>query len=447
MRNVLLSPVGYGRAAEVLSQMDSWNSEIPIRQKQNKYLKMAYSPFIFFRGTGHIFWSDFSGDWRLDNFGDDKTRTWVQGDTHVENFGAFHDGDHHIVYGLNDFDEAVVADYQYDLWRMAVSIVLVARQYKKISYKSQENMIDAYSQAYLDALEAYADLKNKQISNIEFTKKNTSGILKKFLQNTEKANSYKKMMQKWIHNSKGKNRFDLRSEKLDGVTNFERANIIAGMVGYGRTLSGKISYTDDFFKVKDIARRLQAGTGSLGTDRYYVLIENKTKSSTDDHILDVKHQGKPTPYYYLSEVEKIDYDLNVENDAQRHAEAYKAIAIDEDNYLGWMELPDGYYSVRERSPFKETFPTELLSKEVHFIEMAKQWAMVLASGHERSSRELYQSLGKSIVKKTKGRRKEFRSLVREIAFGYADQVQKDWGYYVESLSLTPADLKRQKGLL
>jgi uncharacterized protein (DUF2252 family) len=447
MKNVLLSPAGYGRSADILKQMDDWNSNISIKDKQNKYLKMAHSAFIFFRGTDHIFWSDFASDWRLDNFGNSNTRTWVQGDSHVENFGAFHNSKHEIVYGLNDFDEAVVADYQYDLWRMAISIVLVLNSNKKLSQKEREHIVDTFAKSYLETLCSYKDYKDKDVAKIYFTEHNTSGILKKFLKKAKKSNSYDKMLKKWLCTTKKHNEFNLKSPKLDEVTRYEYENVKGGMVYYGRTLCGDVTYSDDFFDLKDVARRLEAGTGSLGTSRYYILIEDKTKSSIDDHILDVKYQGKPTPYNYLSEAEQIDYDLNVENDAQRHAEGYKALAGDADNFLGWMKLSDGYYSVRERSPFKETLPSEDLKDEKSFLDMSKQWATVLATGHEQASRYLYNPLGKQIAKITKGRRKEFQAMVREIAFGYANQVDLDWNYFVKSLALTPADFKRQKDLL
>ncbi|MDQ7089255.1 MAG: DUF2252 family protein [Methylococcales bacterium] len=447
MKNILSSSSEYGREAVVLKEINNWNHKIFIRNKKDKYLKMAYSPFIFFRGTAHLFWSGFSGDWRLNKFGDADTRTWVQGDNHVENFGAFLNAKKELVYGLNDFDESVVADYQHDLWRMAVSIVLVLKQNKNLSKIERENVINTFTKAYLKTLCSYRDLKDKDLNKIYFTEHNTKGILKKFLKETRKNNSYDKMLKKWLSSSKKANTFNLNLSKLDYVSQDEYSDIKAAMVSYGRTLTGGIKYNNDFFSLKDAARRLDAGTGSLGTSRYYILIEDKTKSVDDDRILDIKHQGKPTPYYYFNEAEKINYDRNIENDAQRHAEAYKALSHDADDFLGWMKLSDGYYSVRERSPFKETLPSDRLKTEKEFIEMAKQWAIVLATGHEHASRCLYHPLAKNVYALTKGRNKEFLETVREVAFDYADQVERDWHYFVDALALTSVDLKRQKGLL
>ena len=89
-------------------------------------------PFAFFRGTDHLFWADFGPSRLLRHFGGKKsTRTWISGDLHCDNLGTFTDAMGWLVYDLNDFDEGVVADFQYDLWRLAVSLVLVGRRLKK----------------------------------------------------------------------------------------------------------------------------------------------------------------------------------------------------------------------------------------------------------------------------------------------------------------------------
>ena len=105
---------------------------------------------------------------------------------------------------------------------------------------------------------------------------------------------------------------------------------------------------------------LQAGTGSLGVRRYYVLIEGKTRDASDNEILDVKEQRKPTPYFFLSQAEKADYERNFSNDGERPRP--RTASVDQlsatraggtvfvDDCLGWMEFLDGCFSVRRRSP-------------------------------------------------------------------------------------------------
>src|SRR5205814_854996 len=99
------------------------------------------SPFAFFRGTNHLFWSDFGKSDLLDRFGGGKkTRLWVCGDAHHDNFGSFADASGRLVYDLDDFDETVVADYQLDLWRLGTSLALSGRELKR-NPKAVERMI------------------------------------------------------------------------------------------------------------------------------------------------------------------------------------------------------------------------------------------------------------------------------------------------------------------
>jgi len=169
------------------------------------------------------------------------------------------------------------------------------------------------------------------------------------------------------------------------------------------------------------------------------LIEGENPDSNDDdRILDVKQQSKPTPYHYLSEEERIAYDRSFENDAQRHAAAYLALTKHTDDHLGWMQLSDGYYSVRELSPFKESLDTDKLNSKKRFTKMAEQWGKVLATAHARADKDFDEnlvpySLEKQVDELTDGHHEEFRALVRQVAFEYADQVEADRDNFIKFL--------------
>ena len=65
--------------------------------------------------------------------------------------------------------------------------------------------------------------------------------------------------------------------------------------------------------------------------------------------------------------------------------------------------------------------------------MAKQWAWVLASQHAYARRDEKKSLEESVVERVGEQDVAFKELVRTIAFEYADQVEKDWASFVQSL--------------
>lgn len=425
------------RSTTVMNEITAWNDGLSAEDRQAKYCKMNDSAYVFYRGTNHLFWKDFAGDARLEEFGDDKTRAWIQGDLHAYNFGAFDNDDETVVYELNDFDEAMRADYQYDVWRMATSLVLIARENGGFNQNEQEDIVDAFSEAYLDAMADYRG--NDDEIGLTFTAQNTYGKLDDFLENTENDNSRREMLDKWTNEVNGARQFDTALEKLSAVDATTRNAIIAAMPTYGNTLLGGLHYDADYFEVKDVARRLLAGTGSLGTPRFYVLIEGETTSQHDDRILDVKQQSRPTPYWYLGATTQLDYNTAFANDGQRHALAYLALTNHSDDHVGWMTLSDGVYSVRERSPFKESFPAETLDSNTRFLKLAEQWGTILATAHARSDKDfmpdcIAHSVDKQIDEQTDGHHSEFRALVRSIALPYADQVEADWQVFAGQTS-------------
>jgi uncharacterized protein (DUF2252 family) len=444
-------------ARNVERAIEDWNAWLLPGDRHDKYCDMSTSPFIFYRGSNHLFWSDLADDKRLRPFGNKKTRTWLQGDMHAENMGSFNNNKGEIVYGINDFDDAVIADYQYDVWRMAVSLVLVARQ-NKISASKQGDAVDAFSRAYLHTMISYAG--NNKALRTYFTKDNTCKTLSKFLKDVEKEDTRKEMLKKWTVTAKDKRFFSLSTqmkppvrvtEKLSPISESERTAMYRGMPRYGKTLARGLKYDKSYFKIEDIAHRLLAGTGSTGTPRYYVLIQGNAKKTNDDRILDVKRQSKPTAYSYFDSAHQKEFDVCFPNPGARHAAAYRSLTtvrakksgrIYSDDHLGWMNFFDSVNSVRERSPQKETFPTDTLTSISGLKEMAEQYAIVLATAHARAHGNFKRKptlypLADQVAGLLKGKHRKFRELVEEVAFGYANQVAKD--YRVFKAALGPKD--------
>ena len=128
--------------------------------------------------------------------------------------------------------------------------------------------------------------------------------------------------------------------------------------------------------------------------------------------------------------------------ARWHEAAYRALAVRTDDHLGWLELKDSelkdaVYSVRERSFFKKAFPVEKLDSGTRFAKMAMQWGAILAFDHSSTAESfsseydwamvpLHSSLNVRVRELTDNCQKTFQTLVCEIAFTYADQVETDW---------------------
>ncbi|WP_196892861.1 DUF2252 family protein [Aureivirga marina] len=426
----------HNRIHKILHEIREQNDIISFESKTKKYFKMAQNPYAFYRGSNHLYWEDFFNDWRFRFFGGrPETLTWVQGDAHIYNFGAFSNHQGEVIYGLNDFDDSIVADFQYDLWRMAISIVLDARVNGIFDFKQQKAALDSFINAYLEKISFFS---NREFwTEWHYTKKTTDGKLKKFLKKVEKKKSRLKMLDKWTIGEGNNRKFNLELEKLDGISEVLNIKIKESFIEYSKNLS---STTLANFTILDIAERQGAGTGSLGTKRYYVLIKGDEATNHLPIILDVKKQQMPPACAKMNTEEIEEYKNTFKHEGERHMLAFKAIAEHPDQYLGWLELEDEIYSVRERSPFKEAFPTEKLKLEEDFYMISQQWGKILATEHQRAAYKLHKDydpfvFSKYLVSKIHTDKEKFMFTVREIAFNYADCVEEDWRSFVNALNL------------
>ena len=115
---------------------------------RTKFRKMAADPFAFYRGSACVFYADL--DDREDPWADERTgRVWIQGDLHAENFGTYMDGAGKLIFDVNDFDEAFVGHFTWDLQRFAASVALMCWQ-KALSDSVIRDLITTFARAYLD---------------------------------------------------------------------------------------------------------------------------------------------------------------------------------------------------------------------------------------------------------------------------------------------------------
>ena len=199
------------------------------------------------------------------------------------------------------------------------------------------------------------------------------------------------MLDDWTIMVGGVRRFDTSSNPdLAPVTAAVDTDVRNHMASYRSTLSGGgTSIPASYFTVKSVAERLHAGIGSLGSSRYFVLIEGATSGQDDDRILDLKAQSTPTAFAYLSSAAVSQTNSACGgNMAFRTVLAYKALGYRVDDFLGFTALSDAKtYSVRERSPFKDTFDTTSLTTTTRLTNLAQQWGQILATQHARADKD------------------------------------------------------------
>src|ERR687889_291749 len=147
------------------------------RAFRGKFRKMAADPFAFYRGSAPLFYSDMA---RLeDPWVDEATsRVWIQGDLHAENYGTYMDSAGVLVFDVNDFDEAYLGHYTWDLQRMAASLALLGYS-KALSDKRIAAMIEAYGRGYAEQVRAFAH--GNRDDEFRLTLENSEGALRDVL--------------------------------------------------------------------------------------------------------------------------------------------------------------------------------------------------------------------------------------------------------------------------
>ena len=136
----------YHKSAAKIPNADRIPGLIAIR-----YGRMAQTPFAFFRGSAIIqardlMLSPVSG-----------ITLQACGDCHLMNFGGFATPERNLVFDINDFDETFPAPFEWDIKRLAASIVLCARE-RDFSKKDAEKAVRAAVESYRTRMSEYADL-------------------------------------------------------------------------------------------------------------------------------------------------------------------------------------------------------------------------------------------------------------------------------------------------
>ena len=237
-----------------------------------KYAKMAQSPFLFLRGACHLFYDALPDTAVFRN----APLAWCCGDLHFENFGSYK-GDNRLVYfDINDYDEAALAPATWDLVRLLTSLHSGADALGTTSAQAidvSKGCIEAYRSALAGGKALWVE------------RETCSGLVNTLLVSLQQRQRAAFLDKRTV--SKGRQRaLRLDNGKALPATNAQQQAVTQFI--------GQFALSEpnpDFYKVLDVARRV-AGTGSLGVERYVVLVEGKG-SPDGNYLLDIK-EAKPS---------------------------------------------------------------------------------------------------------------------------------------------------------
>ncbi|MDX3756866.1 DUF2252 domain-containing protein [Streptomyces mirabilis] len=315
-----------------------------------KFRKMAASAFAFYRGTAGLFYHDLTaeigfGPRRGGPYLDERTsRVWIHGDLHAENFGTYMDANGRLIFNVNDFDEAYVGPFTWDLKRFAASVALIGYA-KALSDDQITELVKVYAAAYRERIHALATgAKSDEVP--PFTLDTAEGPLLDALRDARSLTRFG-LLDSMTEIRDFERRFAPGggSIELDAATRYK---VLAAFDGYLETLPESSLARPDSYRVKDVVGRRGIGIGSAGLPSYNILLEGNSDALENDVVIYIKQAQTPAVSRHITDSSIREY---FQHEGHRTVISQRALQAHADPWLGWTELDGAGQLVAEVSPY------------------------------------------------------------------------------------------------
>ena len=312
---------------------------------QVKFRKMAASAFAFYRGTACLFYTDLDGEKDDGPFLDERTsRVWVHGDLHAENFGTYMDANGRLTFNVNDFDEAYVGPFTWDVKRFAASVALLGYT-KALSDEQISSLVRTYAAAYRERIHALAT-GEKQDSmptlNLDTADGPVLGALRAARLNTRFA-----LLETMTGIRDCERRFSPGGGAVD-LDSATRYKVLDAFEAYLETLPGASRFQPGAHRVKDVVGRRGVGIGSAGLPSYNILLEGHSDALENDLVIYMKQAQTPAVSAHVTDARIREY---FRHEGHRTVISQRALQAHADPWLGWTELDGAGQLVAEVSPY------------------------------------------------------------------------------------------------
>jgi uncharacterized protein (DUF2252 family) len=370
-----------------------------------KYQAMRADPFVFLRGTCHLFYARLPSAEVLDR----APVSWVCGDLHLENFGSFK-GDNRLVYfDINDFDEAALAPCTWDIVRFLSSVLVGARSLAL-------RRADAVALCHT-FLESYAAaLSNGKAGWIE--RETAEGMVKELLEGLRGRPRPGFLDGRTVRKGK-KREIRIDGKKALAVTDKQRKKIEAFIEDFADEQPNP-----RFFKPLDVARRI-AGTGSLGAERYAILIEAKG-SPDGNYLLDLK-EALPSSLVPQLKIKQPRW----KTEAERVVGVQQRVQAASPAFLRPVTLRRKPYILQGLQPTADRIALEKWDAKLGRLDgVMKSMGELVAWANLRSGGRDGAAIADDLIQF--GRQNKWGKQLLEVAQHCSDQVERDWRCYVEA---------------
>lgn len=395
---------------------------LPIR-----YGRMRESPFAFFRGSAALMAWDLSRT--------PKTGILVQacGDCHAANFGGFASPERRLLFDINDFDETLPAPWEWDVKRLAASVVLASRHLGLGEHSCTDAAL-AMAHSYRQRMREYGHMRALEVwySHMD---------AEVFVQQAKPAAARKRWerVEQKARLQTAEHIFPTIANVINGRTRIvdhppliyhpRESDLIRKHVTqmfhlYRQTLPEERRVILDRYHIIDVARKV-VGVGSVGTRCAVALL---MAGEHDPMLLQFK-EALP------SALESYATKSRYANHGERVVTGQRMLQSASDVFLGWTHDDKGRsYYFRQLRDMKMKIDLETMTKGDWF-EYVEICGWTLARAHARTGDTAMISgyLGKNDV---------FDLALAEFATTYADQAERDHAVLVKAIRVGKVKAQR-----
>ncbi len=412
---------------------------VPIR-----YGRMLVSPFTFYRGAAKIMAHDLAGTPRS------GLNVQSCGDAHLSNFGVFASPERRLVFDINDFDETLPGPWEWDVKRLAASMIIAARD-DGFGAKDQERIVLDTVNEYRTAMRTFAGMQNLEVwyahMEIESVLQDFAGQVKPGqVKRSEAVLAKARTRDSMSAFSKLTQRVNGRSEIVDQsplivplralLPDAERGEVFDWLHEMVRVYRQSLEHDRrkllEEFELMDFARKV-VGVGSVGTRAWIALFFGRDGS--DPLFLQMKEAEESVLEEHVG---KSAY----KNHGQRVVIGQRLMQAASDIFLGWLHVKAGMDGVardfygRQLKDWKGSAEIEQMVPS-GMAAYGRLCGWTLARAHARSGDRI-------AIASYLGGGNTFDRAILDFSKAYADQNDSDYEALVQAVK--SGRIKAETGL-
>jgi uncharacterized protein (DUF2252 family) len=398
-----------------------------------RYGRMLVSPFTFYRGAAIIMAHDLAAT--------PRSELMVQccGDAHLSNFGVFASPDRRLVFDINDFDETLPGPWEWDVKRLAVSMLIAARD-NCYRAKEQERVVLETVGRYRTAMRAFASMDNlpvwyARLEVEQLLRDRASELKPAAVRRTEKDLAKARTRDSMSAFSKLTRRADGDARIADqsplivpidalapGADRDELLRALRQLMrSYRDTLEHDRRLLLDQFELTDFARKV-VGVGSVGTRAWIAMLLGR--DGNEPLFLQLKEAEASVLEEFLGGSE-------FENHGRRVVTGQRLMQASSDIFLGWLHVDAGIdgqprdFYCRQLRDWKGAAEIDRMSPRGMAI-YGGLCGWTLARAHARSGDRV-------AIASYLGGSAKFDRAILEFADAYAVQNERDYSRLVQAV--------------